>query len=205
MTGESVDLSNLARHSTATLYESGATNLLPREIRPLDRNWRVAGRAFTVSMAPGHNIWIHDAVYAAAPGDVLVVTTGDGYDFGYWGDILANAAVARGLAGLVIDGCVRDSAELIELGFPVFARGLCVRGTGKDRTAGGGVGDPITVGTAPIASGDYLVADADGVVAIPPAGAAQVAKRAAERVAAEDAILLRLAAGESTLDIYGLN
>jgi 4-hydroxy-4-methyl-2-oxoglutarate aldolase len=205
MRSDDQEPSPLIEYSTATLYECGATNLLPREIRPLDRNWRVAGRAFTVCLAAGHNIWIHDAVYAAAAGDVLVASTGEGFDFGYWGDILANAAVARGLAGLVIDGCVRDSTELIALGFPVFSRGLCIRGTGKSRDAGGGLGSTIAVGAASVSTGDHIAADVDGVVAVPVAQIPRVALLAAERVAAEDAILRRLSTGESTLDIYGLN
>lgn len=190
--------------SAATLLESGATVLDPA-LRPLDVTSRIAGRAFTVQLTEGHNIWLHRAVYEACAGDVLVASVElveTGLDYGYWGEILATAARERGLRGLVIDGSVRDRTELVELGFPVFARGLCVRGTAKD-PAGGGTGGPVRVGGVEVRTGDVVVGDADGVVVVPGADAASIGERAARRVDSEMQILERIVAGESTLDIYG--
>jgi 4-hydroxy-4-methyl-2-oxoglutarate aldolase len=188
--------------SAATLHESGATPL-PPQVHPLDPGWRVCGRAFTVDLAPGHNIWLHRAIYAAQPRDVLVAATSGAYEYGYWGDVLTHAAIARELGGLIIDGSVRDSADLLRLGFPVFARGLCVRGTGKDASAGG-LGMPITVGSVTVRSGDVVIGDADGIVVVSPAQIGQVVDRAALREKEEETIRKRISAGESTLDIYGL-
>lgn len=192
----------LAEFSAATLFESGASGPLDGAVRPLDDSWKVAGRAFTVELAPGHNIWVHRAVYRASPGDVLVVSCGGGYDYGYWGDILTTAAKAVGLAGLVIDGCIRDAAEIKAVGFPVFARGLCVRGTGKDASIGG-MGTSSHVAGVLVRTGDIVVGDVDGIVVVPADVVDDVAAKARSRVAAEETILTRLAAGETTLEVYG--
>ncbi|PBC50006.1 4-hydroxy-4-methyl-2-oxoglutarate aldolase [Rhodococcus sp. ACS1] len=187
----------------ASLHESGATPLPPR-IRPLDPAWRICGRAFTVDLTPGHNIWLHRALYAAQPGDVLVAAADTDIEYGYWGDILAHAAAERGLAGLVIDGSVRDSTDLKSIGFPVFARGLCVRGTGKDATSGG-FDVSIQLGSTTVHPGDIIVGDADGVVAIDAGQVKAVVERALQRERSEEKIRTRIAAGETTLDIYGLS
>lgn len=199
MTGTELDLHGFG---TATLHESGAAPL-PPQIRPLDRSWWVCGRVFTVDLAPGHNIWLHRAIYAAQPGDILVARANGGFEYGYWGDIMTHAALERRLGGLVIDGCVRDSADLLRLRLPVFARGLCVRGTGKDASRGGLQGTLIIGGTT-VRPGDLVVGDADGVVVVPPADLAEVTARAEQREQKEESVRARLLAGESTLDIYGL-
>ncbi|MEV4604382.1 hypothetical protein AB0K15_44385 [Amycolatopsis sp. NPDC049253] len=196
-----VSTTGLGEFGTATLHESGATPL-PPQLRPLDPAWRVAGCAFTVRLTPGNNIWLHRALYAAAPGDVLVVSTGGAPEFGYWGDILTAAAMHRRLGGLVLDGCVRDSAELLRLGFPIFARGLCVRGTGKDAT-GGDLDIDITLSSAVVRPGDLVVGDADGVVVLAREHATAVGLRAEQRDRKEAAVRERIAAGESTLEIFG--
>jgi 4-hydroxy-4-methyl-2-oxoglutarate aldolase len=190
--------------SAASLYESGARRMLPISIRPLDPGWRVLGRVFTVDLAPGHNIWIHRAVYAAQPGDVLVVATSGGIEFGYWGDVLTAAAREVGLGGLIIDGCVRDSQVLGKIGWPVFARGLCVRGTGKDADLGGGMGEPITMGDCTVNTGDLVFGDCDGIVVMAAHEASDIAAKALARDVAEDAIVARLASGETTMSVYGL-
>jgi 4-hydroxy-4-methyl-2-oxoglutarate aldolase len=158
----------------------------------------------TVNLAPGHNIWLHRALYVAQPGDVLVATADTDIEYGYWGDILAHAAVERGVTGLVIDGSVRDSTDLQSLGFPVFARGLCVRGTGKDATVGG-FDVAIQLGAATVHPGDVIVGDSDGVVSIAADEVVDVVERAVQRERSEEKIRTRIAAGETTLDIYGLN
>ena len=106
-----------------------------------------AGRigALPVHSPAGDNLWLHRAIYLAQPGDVLVVDVEGGYEFGYWGEIMSCAARQRGLAGLVINGCVRDGATLASSDFPVFARGLCMRGTGKDYGARGWINYPTLI------------------------------------------------------------
>lgn len=191
--------------TSATVHEAaGRVGALPSSIRPLDPGMRLEAAAFPVRAVPGDNLWLHRAVYAAAPGEVLVVDTGGGHEYGYWGEILAEAAIARGLAGLVIDGGVRDSARLIEMGWPVFAERVCIQGTGKDPDGPGAFGEPIQIGGRRIGRGDLIVADADGVVCIPKARIDEVRKRSAEREAAEAGYIERLRAGESTIDIYRL-
>jgi 4-hydroxy-4-methyl-2-oxoglutarate aldolase len=191
--------------SSATVHEAaGRIGALPSAIKPLDRAWHLVAPAFPVRLPPGDNLWLHRAVYAAKPGEVLVVDTGGGFEYGYWGEILAEAALARGLAGLVIHGGVRDAQRLRELGWPVFAERVCIRGTVKDPAGDGALGKPINLGGVDVAEGDLVVADADGVVVVPAARAAAVSVRSHERDRAEAETIRRLRAGETTLAIYRL-
>ncbi len=134
---------------------------------------------------------------------MLVVDVSGAYEHGYWGEIMSSAAQHRHLGGLVINGCVRDSALPGQIGFPVFARGLAIRGTGKDFGARGFIIFPLLVGEVTVQPGDLIVGDADGVVAVPAARAADIITAARRRDEEEAAILERIAAGERTLDIYG--
>lgn len=191
--------------SSSTVHEAaGKVGALPSEIKPVDGAMRLVAPAFTVEAVPGDNLWLHRAVYAAKPGDVLVVTTRDGLDYGYWGEVLTVAAIARGLAGLVIHGGVRDVAKLRELGWPVFASRLCLRGTTKDPRGDGSLGRPIMIGDVEVGPGDLIVGDEDGLVSIPAARAAEVVELSQQREWAEDQIMQRIRAGESTLEIYSL-
>jgi 4-hydroxy-4-methyl-2-oxoglutarate aldolase len=132
-----------AAFPTATLHEAaGKIGALPHAIKPVSNSFRLSGPALTVHSPGGDNLWLHRALYVAQPGDVLVVNVSGAYDHGYWGEIMSTAAKHRGLAGLVIDGCVRDGVLLETIGFPVFARGLCIRGTGKDFDARGWINAP---------------------------------------------------------------
>lgn len=189
--------------SAATVYEAaGFACLLPIAISPLDDRWKVCGRARTVATQPGHNLSIHRAIYRADPGDILMVSTGGGYEYGYLGAIMATAAVGRGLGGVVIDGCVRDVADLRTIGLPVFSRGRCVRGTGKSGDTEV-LGTTIMIGDVAVADGDIVVGDLDGVVVVPAAQAGEVADRARARVASEAEILRRISDGATTLDLFG--
>lgn len=191
-------------HSSATLHEAaGLVGALPSAIRAIGGR-RVCGQAFTVSSPPGDNLWLHRAVYAAQPGDVLVVATGEGYEAGYWGEVLTYAAIARRLGGLIIDGGVRDVEAIETLPFPVFARGACIRGTAKCRDGAGSLGEPIRIGDVAVARGDLVVGDRDGVVAIAAESIADVVTRATEREDKERAIIRQINEGATTLDIYGL-
>lgn len=118
---------------------------------------------------------------------------------------MSTGAAARKLGGLVIDGCVRDGDVLEKLGFPIFARGLCMRGTGKDFAAQGALGAAVTMGEVMALAGDLIVGDRDGVVAIPRSRVADVVKASAAREAKEAEVMKRLRAGETTMDVYGWN
>ena len=188
---------------TATLHEAGGRiGVMPSTIKPVSPTFRLCGPAVTVHSPGGDNLWLHRAIYVAQPGDVLVVHVGGAYEFGYWGEIMSCAAKSRGLAGLVIDGCVRDGGILADFGLPVFARGLSIRGTGKDHGARGWVNFPTLFDDLTVNAGDLIVGDIDGVVAIPRERAAEVVAAAERREAKEAAILERIRAGERTLEVY---
>jgi 4-hydroxy-4-methyl-2-oxoglutarate aldolase len=177
---------------TATLHEAGGKiGFLPSAIGPITQGMGLAG--------------LHRALEVAQPGDVMVVHTGGAFDYGYWGEIMSTAARARGLAGLVIDGCVRDGALLAGCGVPVFARGLSIRGTGKDFGATGWIGAPLLMGNVVVQPGDLIVGDADGVVCVPRARAEQVLDASVAREAAEQGQIRRLKAGETTMAIFGFH
>ena len=189
---------------TATLHEAaGKIGVLPSTIKPITSAAHISGPAFTVHCPGGDNLWLHRAIYAASPGDILVVSVSGVYDHGYWGEIMSTAAQQRGLGGLVIDGCVRDAVLLNEIKFPVFARGLCIRGTGKDFGARGWINAPTRFDELTVMAGDLIVGDGDGVVCIPRLMARQVVEASRARESAEAKILERLRAGETTLHIYG--
>lgn len=189
---------------TATLHEAGGKiGALPSGIKPVAAGMRLCGSALTVHMPGGDNLWLHRALDIARAGDVLVVHCGGIYEHGYWGEIMATMAQARGVAGLVIDGCVRDGALLAAMNFPVFARGLCIRGTGKDFGAAGWLNHPVLIGDITVQPGDLVVGDGDGVVVVPRERADEVVRRSHQREADEAAYLQRLRQGESTLDVYG--
>ena len=139
---------------------------------------------------------------AAAPGDILVVATSGGIGWGYWGDILNEAALARGLGGLVIDGGVRDTAGLAKMAFPVFSNGVCIQGTIKGFEATAWLGEAIRIGGVVIRAGDLVVGDRDGVVVIPSGEVPATLAAGAAREADEAAKIARIRAGERTIDLY---
>lgn len=199
------ELVELARKlPAATLHEAGGRiGVMPSAIKPVHPSMRVCGSAVTVSSPGGDNLWLHRALYVAQPGDVLVVHVGGAYDFGYWGEIMSCAAHARGLAGLVIDGCVRDGAILADFALPVFARGLSIRGTGKDFGARGWINSPTLFDDLIVHAGDLIVGDTDGVVAIPRSRAPDVVRAAQAREVKEAAVIEKLRGGARTLEVYG--
>lgn len=194
-------LDALARYGVATVYEaSGLDCVLDPAIRPVYRGATVVGRALPLRTHPADNLPLHVAVAQAAPRDVLLV---DGREelCGYWGEVLAVAAQERGIAGLVMDGGVRDTREMEEMGFPVFSRGVCVRRTGKFWP--GIVNEPMTVAGVQVTPGDVVLADADGVLVLPPAAVEATLAASQERIDKEAVIMDRIRNGELTLDIYG--
>lgn len=197
---------DVAVPGAATVHEAyGRRGALPSAIKPVHDAFRVYGPAFPVDCAPGDNLWIHRAIYACAPGDVLVVDVGGAAEAGYWGEILSRAALVRGVGGLVIAGGVRDIAEIASIGLPVFAANVCLRGTSKSPSAGGQLGSPIRIGEVSVGAGDLVVGDRDGVVVVAAAEADEVMTGARAREAAERDILRRILDGESTLQIFGLD
>jgi 4-hydroxy-4-methyl-2-oxoglutarate aldolase len=201
------DLVNAVRPlSTATLHEAASKGgALPSSIKPIAPQFRLCGPAITVHSPGGDNLWLHRAIYAAHAGDVLVVHTSGQYQHGYWGEIMSTAAKVRGLGGLVIDGCVRDGDLLAHIGFPVFSRGLCIRGTSKDFGARGWINAPLLIEDVLVHPGDLIVGDGDGVVCIAGNQVEQVLMAARQRERQEADILERLKQGGTTLDIYGWN
>ncbi len=188
----------------ATLHEAGGRiGVMPHAIKPVAPTFRICGPAVTVHSPGGDNLWLHRAIYVAQPGDVLVVHVSDAHDFGYWGEIMSCAAQTRRLGGLVIDGCVRDGAILADFGFPVFARGLCIRGTGKDFGARGWINHPTRFGDLTVHAGDLVVGDADGVVAIPRERAGAVVQAAVARERKEADVISQIRRGARTLEVYG--
>lgn len=193
------------RLSSATVHEAaGKTGALPSRLKPLHPDQYVCGPAFPVLSPPGDNLFLHHAIYSAAPGDVLVIDCGDADEYGYWGEVMAVAAQARGIAGLVITGGVRDSQRMIELEFPVFCGNICIGGTGKDPRGRGRIGEPVTMGRVTVRRGDLIIGDADGVVAVPAERAEAVISESRARDRSETEIFSRLRGGERTIEIYGL-
>jgi 4-hydroxy-4-methyl-2-oxoglutarate aldolase len=192
----------LLLHGTSTLCEaSGLASALDYNIRPIWPGATIVGGAFPLRCAPGDNLAIHLATAQAEPGEVLVVD-GHGYIAGYWGEILTVAAQARNVAGLVIDGGVRDVSALEKRKFPVFARGIAMRAAVKLHAPS--VGAPTVIAGVTITRGDLIVADSDGVVCIPKAEVERTLATARERTDKEAAIMRRLQAGETTVQILGL-
>jgi 4-hydroxy-4-methyl-2-oxoglutarate aldolase len=195
-------IDTIGSFSAATIHEAlGRQGALPAAIKPISPAMKLCGPAFTIQSMPGDNLLFHRAIAAAAAGDVLVAEVSGFYEAGYWGEILTVAALARGLAGLVIDGCIRDADEIEALGFPVFCRGLSIKGTTKHGT--GKLNAPVSIGGVQITPGDVIVGDRDGVVAVPAGRVEETIARCEARVEKEQRTMQSLREGKTTLEIYG--
>lgn len=196
-------IAELARYGVATVYEAaGRRGKMDSAIRPVTCGITLAGTAFTVEARPADNLMIHLAVALAGPGDVLVVDAGGYTGAGAWGEILTVAAQVRGIAGVVIDGAVRDVRRIRELRFPVFSRGISVGAATK--VAPGRIGEPIHCGGALVRPGDIVLGDDDGVVVVPREEAQAVLQASRDRDARERALIRALRDGATTLDLLGL-
>jgi 4-hydroxy-4-methyl-2-oxoglutarate aldolase len=190
---------------TATLHEAaGRVGALPSNIKAVIAGFRLCGPAFTVHGRGYDNLWIHRALYAANPGDILVIATGHALEAGYWGQILNEAAMVRRLGGVVIEGGARDSSVLARQPFPVFSAGICIVGTGKDQEATGWLNAPVRIGNIVVQPGDLICGDDDGVVAIAQDRVADTLTASAAREADEARKIERIKAGERTVDLYDL-
>lgn len=167
--------------AAATVHEaSGRKGAVDSAIKPVARGVRVCGPALTVQCAPGDNLMLHKALEIARSGDVIVAEVAGEYNYGYWGSLMTVSAVARQLGGLVINGCVRDSREIIELGFPVFCRGFAIKGTTKREP--GLVNYPLFFGKVLVSPGDLVLGDDDGVVIVRYAEIEEVLAKSLKRV-----------------------
>lgn len=189
--------------SAATMHEAaGKIGALPSYLKPISSGMKICGRAYPVKGPSGCNLWLHRAIAKAKRGDVLIADIGDDKEFGYWGDIMGTSSITKGIAGLVIDGCVRDQFELEEMGFPVFSSGLSIRGTEKKFDGKGSLEEPITIGNIAIEHGDLVLGDNDGIVIIPANQVEDSITKSIEREDKEDATKKRLRDGETTMAIY---
>jgi 4-hydroxy-4-methyl-2-oxoglutarate aldolase len=199
---DDVDVSEALALGAATLGESGARRMHPR-VKPVWSGARVAGPAYPVRCSPGDNLGIHVAVTRAPAGSILVADMGGERDFGYWGEVLTTGAEARRIAGLVIDGCVRDCDALAAHQFPVFSTGLALTGASKVRP--GAVDRPVTVGDVAVEPGDWIVADVDGVVVLPGTELDAVLGSGRARAEKEARLFAVLRSGGTTVEEFGLD
>ncbi|SEK48388.1 4-carboxy-4-hydroxy-2-oxoadipate aldolase/oxaloacetate decarboxylase [Streptacidiphilus jiangxiensis] len=193
----------LSAFGVATIHEAmGRVGLMRPYLRPAYPAARLCGTAVTVLLQPGDNWMLHVAAEQIREGDVVVAACTTESEDGFFGELLATSFRSRGCAGLVIDGGVRDVAELEGMDFPVFSRAVNAKGTVKATL--GSVNVPVVCGNALVRPGDAVVADVDGIVVVPRERAAEVATACAKREAAEEGKRARFRAGELGLDIYGM-
>ncbi|WP_083745685.1 4-carboxy-4-hydroxy-2-oxoadipate aldolase/oxaloacetate decarboxylase [Variovorax sp. KK3] len=196
-------LQQLRGLGAATVYEAqGAKGALDQGMKPIDPTVRLAGPAFTVDCRPADNLMLHYAVQKARPGDVLVVDAKAFMEAGPWGDVLTIQAMKVGIAGLVINGCVRDANLIIDLGFPVFCRGLSIKGTAKNQP--GKVQVPVAIGDVLIRPGDIIVGDRDGLAVVAQDEVASVIASSLAREEKEVQQREAIAQGSFTSDLLGL-
>jgi 4-hydroxy-4-methyl-2-oxoglutarate aldolase len=170
-------------------------------IAPIDRSFRLAGRAWTLRYGPvGEDRGtVGDYIDDLGPDDVVVLDNQGRLDATVWGDLLTITAHRRGVAGTVIDGVCRDVDRSLTLGYPIFARGNWMR-TGKDRVRVEATGVPVSIGGVRVEPGDLLLGDGDGLVAVPSARIEEVLAAAEEIERAEDAIRAAVEGGSPLRD-----
>jgi 4-hydroxy-4-methyl-2-oxoglutarate aldolase len=193
----------LAELGSATVYEAGGRRgYVDAGLTQIIPGSRVAGPARTVSCGQDGNLMVHAAMAAVQAGEVLVLTMPEPRPVALVGDLLATQAKAQGAAAILVDASVRDVEELAELGLPIWARWVRVKGAAKDVV--GSIGQPVTVGGATIRNGDILVLDADGVAVVERERVTEVLEASRERLERERIKREKLQAGELSYDLDGL-
>jgi 4-hydroxy-4-methyl-2-oxoglutarate aldolase len=193
----------LSEYSSATIHEAqGRLGALSSKIKPVDDTMSLCGPAFPVRCAPRDNLMLQVAIAHAQPGDVIVVSAGEYAEAGSFGDVLANACVAKGLGGLITDTGVRDTRELRELGFPVFSLSVSIKGTVKETV--GPMAEPVMIGGEIVRPGDVVRGDADGVVVVRREDLGEAVRRSQERVDAEAGYIAAYRAGKSVIEVSNL-
>jgi 4-hydroxy-4-methyl-2-oxoglutarate aldolase len=192
-------VAKLGEYGVATVHEAiGRSGYLGPRLRPVYPGARISGVAVTVLCWPGDNLMVHAAVEQCRPGDILVIATASPCTDGLLGELVATSLQVRGVRGAVIDGGVRDVAELHDMGFAVWSAAVSAQGTVK--ATPGAVNVPVAVGGQLVHPGDAIVADDDGVVCVPRTQVAEALGAAQTRVAAEEVSRAALRAGELGLD-----
>ncbi len=195
-------LDGFREQASATVHEAmGRKGALDPDIKPIAKGMKVVGRALTVKCHPGDNVMLVKAISMVKQDDVIVVDMGGLVKIGPFGEVLATECKAKKMGGLVFNCSVRDSAEITEMGLPVFSNGLCIRGTAKATL--GTINHPISCGDQIIRPGDIILGDDDGVVVVPLEEAEAVLAASRARVAKEAGYIQRLKNGESAFDLYG--
>jgi len=197
------DYAELAALGVATVHEAaGRTGVVDLPLIRVVPGSRVAGPARTALCMPGDNTMVHALVAHARPGDVLVLTTAQPAPVAFVGDLLATQAQAQGVAGILVDGAVRDLDELAELGLPIWTR--FVRAQGATKGDVGKLDVPVVVGGAEIRPGDLVVMDCDGAVVVPAERVDEMLPAARERAERETAVRQRYRDGDLSYDLQGL-
>ncbi len=187
----------------ATLYEAaGRVGMVDPAVRPAWPGARLCGVVMTVECPPGDNLMLHQAVAAAEPGTVIVARLGGYLQTGAWGEILTVAAQARGVAGLAVDGAVRDIEAIKQRQFPVFSRGLAIGACTKERF--GILNEPILFGGVPVRPGDIIFGDSDGLMILEQGRLEEVVEAATSRQRKEELMIEQLQAGKTTLELLNL-
>ena len=190
--------------ASATAHEAmERRGALDSSIKPVRRGMKVLGPAFTCVCPPGDNLTLHAALKMAKAGDVIVCASAGFTEQGLFGDVMASCAMGKGIAGLVVDGGVRDGATIAEIGFPVFARALSIKGSVKETL--GALNKPIVAGGILVEPGDLVIGDDDGVCIVPKAEIAAIAAASKTREEKEARFRRELLQGKTTWDMLNLS